>query len=95
MVKTSDIALLAVAGVAGFFVLKKLNLLVSPTTISQTVDKFSAMGYKSYQGEATGAAYVRVGPTTYKFNKGDYDRLNWAQKFLLSTKLVPAKWVLE
>ena len=32
--------------------------------------------------------------TTYSFAEGDYEKLNWAQKFLLSTKLVPTKWVL-
>jgi hypothetical protein len=31
---------------------------------------------------------------TYRFGKGDYDKLNFAQKFLLTTHIVPVNWVL-
>lgn len=32
--------------------------------------------------------------TTYQFGSGDYDKLNFAQKLLLATKIVPTSWVL-
>jgi hypothetical protein len=95
---------IVVGGVAvGAYIL--YSILKPTTTTAQTVDKFEAMGFNSYLSPSglkdnTGAppAFVQSKiddtVTTYKFNTGDYDKLNFAQKFLLSTRLVPAEYVL-
>ena len=79
-----------------------------PTSTGKTVAIFDNLGadkaYLSTSGlkDNTGAppAFVQYktglsnnSVTTYKFNTGDYDKLNFAQKFLLNIR-IPAEYVL-
>ena len=86
---------LGVLAVGGFFVYKYLTK--TPTTTAATTNIFSNLGYQASTGtsQLTGKeySYVKSGDTTYRLAVGDYDRLNFAQKFLLNIG-TPAKWVL-
>jgi hypothetical protein len=79
--------ILTIAGIAaGTYILSRV--LKKPTTQSET-----------QESEATGtggesAVFVRSGDATYRFAKGEYDKLNWAQKFLLSAHILPTSWIL-
>ena len=86
---------LGVVAVGGFFLYKYLTK--TPTTPSQTTNTFQNLGYQATTGTSllTGKeySYVKTGNTTYRFAVGDYDKLNFAQKFLLNIG-TPARWVL-
>lgn len=95
--KDSTKLIIGVAAVAGsLYLIHKFTQ--APTSTGETVEKFDALGFNAY--EKGGAAYVQYQPlfsdtvTTYKFNEGDYDKLNFAQKLLLSTHIIPTSWIL-
>jgi len=86
-------------GAAGLIYLyPKIKAALNPTSAGKTSEIFQNLGATatttakdSPYGEAS---FVTYGNTTYKFLPGDWDRLNWAQKFLLTTHIGPASWVL-
>lgn len=41
-----------------------------------------------------GASLITYGNTTYKFNPGDWDKLNWAQRFLYGVGISP-NWLFS
>jgi len=88
--------LYGVAGIATYFLIKKFGNSLFPLSPQQTQDKFTAMNYASAISTIPNdrATFLYSGDTTYRFNAGDYNKLNFAQKFLLGTHIVPVSWVL-
>jgi len=86
---------LGVLAIGGFFLYKHLTK--SPTTTGATATTFQNLGYETSTGTSllTGKeyAYIKSGDTTYRFAAGDYDKLNFAQKFLLNIG-APTRWIL-
>lgn len=87
-------------GIAAIFLIPELKKRLFPTTAAQTGQIFSNLGATTYPSTLTPKAemvqYTDImgTTTTYKFNQGDYDKLNLAQKILLNTKIVPVRWIL-
>lgn len=53
-------------------------------------------GFTTYRSSVLrdGAIYARSGDTTFKFNEGDAERLNFAQRTLITLdKIVPGTWL--
>jgi len=103
-IKTNDLILAGVVAVGAIYFFPKIKALLFPTTTEETANKFSAMRYDASVGAETGNAFLTVknqdwnlfnkDVATYSFSQGDYDKLNFAQKFLLSTHIIPTSWIL-
>lgn len=99
--KTANFLLTAgFIGIAGYILYKELlKPRLAPVEVENRLSSFAKKDELVYKGthEPENVFYqTKTGDTvtTYSFGKGDYERLNFAQRFLLSTKLVPTRWIL-
>lgn len=103
-IKTADLIAVGAIAIGAIYFFPKIKAFLFPTTTEETAQKFSSMGFDSYTGTETKNAFVQVknqdwnlfnqDVATYSFAPGDYDKLNFAQKFLLSTHIIPTSWIL-
>lgn len=78
---------LGVIGIAGFLIYK--NLTKPPITQNQTQAALQNAGFTDakFVGETV---QITADNTTFGFQPGDFDKLNWAQKFLIGVdRFVP------
>jgi len=96
ILSNKDFITVAAIVAAGVYVWPKIKPVLFPTTPGQTENIFQAMNVETTQANnSVYATYEQFGQsTTYQFKAGDWDRLNIAQKFLLSLKIIPVRWVL-
>lgn len=94
MAKTTDLILIAMIAGAAFFIWQ--NYQKNPTSQAQIQQAFRNAGFNDSQvrrstieGDAN-ATFVESRGTTYRFAPGDFDKLNFAQKFLIGVdRFVP------
>jgi len=95
MAKTGDFLLIGAVGLGVFFLLRELRK--KSTSPAQTQAAFQNAGFQNVR-QATaandrGSVFVDIGKgQTVKFAPGDFDKLNFAQRFLIGAdRFVPGE----
>ena len=89
---TEDYIVIGAAVLAAYYILKKN----SAWSDDEGLGALEAAGLETRKGVAIkdGGMYASSGDTTFKFLPGDFARLNWAQRALISVdKVMPGEWL--
>lgn len=100
----NDLIIGAAVLAGAFLIFKYFSSRKTPTTQEQAVAAFQNAGATSYKATIPGsdAVYVSGGRNaagenvTYQFAPGDFDKLNFAQKFLIGAdRYIPGDWLTQ